>query len=97
MSITYLMLASPNFLFPQGHHDINTTEVSVGPLHANSVKFKLISPFLQAKLKPTAGQLASNSTLKQLLSYQLIRDRMPHDTYMSLINLEDDTTPVSYG
>ncbi|CCD71412.1 Solute carrier organic anion transporter family member [Caenorhabditis elegans] len=75
VSITYLMLASPNFLFPQGHHDINTTEVS-------------------AKLKPTAGQLASNSTLKQLLSYQLIRDRMPHDTYMSLINLEDDTTPI---
>ncbi|CAL2050927.1 unnamed protein product [Caenorhabditis brenneri] len=75
VSITYLMLASPNFLFPQGHHDINTTAVA-------------------AQLKPTAGQLASNSTLRELLSYQLIRDRMPHDTYMALMNLEDETTEI---
>ncbi|KAF1748581.1 hypothetical protein GCK72_025048 [Caenorhabditis remanei] len=75
VSITYLMLASPNFLFPQGHHDINTTAVA-------------------AQLKPTAGQLSPNSTLRELLSYQLIRDRMPHDTYRSLMNLEDETTPI---
>ncbi|PIC19679.1 hypothetical protein B9Z55_025143 [Caenorhabditis nigoni] len=75
VSITYLMLATPNFLFPQGHHDINTTAVA-------------------AQLKPTAAQLASNSTLRELLSYQLIRDRMSQDTYMALMKLEDETTPI---
>ncbi|CAB3399717.1 unnamed protein product [Caenorhabditis bovis] len=75
VSITYLMLASPNFLFPQGHHDINTTAVA-------------------AQLEPTELQLAANSSLRQLLSYPLIRDRLPFDIYNKLNLLEDDQSPI---
>uniref|UniRef100_A0A8R1DYU3 Solute carrier organic anion transporter family member n=1 Tax=Caenorhabditis japonica TaxID=281687 RepID=A0A8R1DYU3_CAEJA len=75
VSITYLMLASPNFLFPQGHHDINTTEVT-------------------AQLKPNERQLSENPTLRELLAYPLIRDRMPHDVYSAVLELEDETTPI---
>ncbi|CAI5455795.1 unnamed protein product [Caenorhabditis angaria] len=75
VSITYLMLASPNFLFPSGKHDLNTTEV-------------------KSQLMPNEAQLSKNATLKDLLSYSLIRDRMDQETYKMLLKLDHDTTPI---
>ncbi|CAD6189259.1 unnamed protein product [Caenorhabditis auriculariae] len=75
VSVSYLLLASPNFLFPKGKIDLNTTSIA-------------------SDLVPSESQLSENSTLRQLLDYPLIRDRMPHDLYAKLLKLQDDGSPI---